>query len=234
MRHGKRIIGLRTQVNRTQELAIDDAIGKVKTFATAKFDETVEVYCNLGVDPRHADQMIRSTVSLPHGIGKVVRVLVLAKDEKAREALAAGAEFAGLDEYIEKIQGGWFDVDAIVATPDVMPQVGKIGKILGPRGLMPNPKTGTVTMNVAETVNEIKAGRLSFRTDKYGIIAMPVGKASFEPVKLRENLMTILHTLNRLKPSTAKGIYFKKITLSSTMGPGVRIARSSVLEALKA
>lgn len=233
MKHGKRLNLLKKQLNRSQELSLDEAVAKVKECATAKFDETVEVYCNLGVDPRHADQMIRSTVSLPHGIGKAVRVLVLAKEEKAREALEAGADFAGLDEYVTKIQGGWFDIDSIIATPDVMPQVGKIGKILGPRGLMPNPKTGTVTMNVADTVREVKAGRLSFRTDKYGIIAMPFGKASFEPIKLRENLMTILQTLQRLKPSASKGNYFKRVTLSSTMGVGLRISRSSITEALK-
>ncbi len=233
MEHSKRFSDIAGKVDRMTEYELEEAVGKVKELSSTKFDETVEISVNLGVDPRHSDQMIRSTVSLPHGVGKVVRVLVLCKEDKVQDALDAGADFAGLEEYVEKIQGGWMDVDSVIASPDVMPQVGKIGRILGPRGLMPNPKTGTVTPNVADAVKEIKAGRLSFRTDRYGIIHLPVGKASFEVKSLYENILMIIRTLQRLRPAAAKGQYFKKIHLSSSMGPGVKVSRASALAAIR-
>jgi large subunit ribosomal protein L1 len=233
MHIGKRFRNALTKISRTQDYDLDAAIGRVKETATAKFDETVEISINLGIDTRKADQAIRSTVTLPHGIGKVVRVLVLCKEDKTKDALEAGADLAGLDEYIEKIKGGWLEVDNIIATPDVMPQVGKVGKILGPRGMMPNPKTGTVTADVVGAVKEIKAGRLAFRADKFGILHIPVGKASFELPKLRDNIQSLLATVQRLKPTTAKGQYIKKIVLSSTMGPGVRVSKQSVVAATK-
>ncbi len=233
MKHSKRFNDIRQDIDRSTEYDLDQAVTKIKSSATAKFDETVEIAINLGVDPRHADQMIRSTVSLPHGVGKTVRVLVLCKEERVQEALDAGADMAGLDEYIDKIKEGWTEFDSTVATPDVMPMVGKIGKILGPRGLMPNPKTGTVTSDIAGTINEIKSGRLSFRTDKYGIVHLPVGKASFEAVKLVENIASLLSTIQRLRPSAAKGQYLKRITLTSTMGPGLRINRQNALGFVK-
>lgn len=233
MAHSKRFKTIQNKVQNNVELDLEQAIRKIKECATAKFDETVEISINLGVDPRKADQMIRSTASLPHGVGKVVRVLVFCKEERVKEALDAGADFAGLDEYIEKIQGGWTDFDSAIATPDVMPQVGKIGKLLGPRGLMPNPKTGTVTADFVTAVKEIKAGRLSFRVDKFGILHLPVGKASFEERKLRENILSLLGVVQRLRPPTAKGQYFKRISLSSTMGPGLRVNRQNALAEVK-
>lgn len=233
MKHSKRYSEVRKSVDRTVEYTLDQAVTKIKEAASAKFDETIEIAINLGVDPRHADQMIRSTVSLPHGVGKTVRVLVLCKEDRVKEALDAGADMAGLDEYINKIKEGWLKFDSTVATPDVMPMVGRIGKILGPRGLMPNPKTGTVTSDIVGTINEIKAGRLSFRTDKYGIVHLPVGKASFESSKLLENITSLLGTVQRLRPAAAKGQYLKRISLSSTMGPGIRINRQSALGYVK-
>ncbi len=233
MKHSKRFYTLRSEFQKAVELDLDEAIATVKKFATAKFDETVELSVNLGVDPRHADQMIRSTVSLPHGIGKVARVLVFCKEDRVEEALSAGADYAGLDEYVKKVQESWTDFDSAIATPDCMPMVGRIGKILGPRGLMPNPKTGTVTNDIAVAVKEIKAGRLSFRVDKYGILHIPVGKASFEDIKLKENIAAFLLTINRLKPATAKGQYFKAISLTSTMGPGVKVLRNSAIESYR-
>lgn len=233
MKHSKRYKSAYDKVERTSEYDLDLAVVKVKELSSAKFDETIEISINLGVDPRHADQMIRSTVSLPHGVGKVVRILILCKEERVQEALDAGADFAGLDEYVEKIKAGWIDFDSTIATPDVMPQVGKIGKILGPRGLMPNPKTGTVSNDIVGTINEIKAGRLSFRTDRYGIIHLPVGKVSFDTDKLRENIVSLLGTVQRLRPTAAKGQYFKRITLSSTMGPGVKVNKQNALLAVK-
>ncbi|MFH0765984.1 MAG: 50S ribosomal protein L1 [Calditrichota bacterium] len=233
MKHSKRTLAVRKLIQRGTEYELEQAILQVKKTATAKFNETMEIAVNLGVDPRKADQMIRSTVSLPHGIGKTVRILVLCKEERIPDALAAGADFAGLEEYVEKIQGGWLDFDSCIAAPDVMPQVGKIGKLLGPRGLMPNPKTGTVTANIADAVKEIKAGRLSFRVDKAGILHLPVGKVSFETPKLKDNILSLLATVQRLKPATAKGQYFKGISLCSTMGPGVRVSRASALAEVK-
>jgi len=208
--------------------SIAEAVAKVKETATAKFSESVDIAVRLGIDPKKADQALRGTVALPHGIGKEVRVLVLAKPPKDEEAKAAGADHAGLAEYIQKIQGGWADIDVIVATPDVMGEVGKLGKILGPRGLMPNPKSGTVTPDVAKAVKEVKAGKIEFRVDKAGILHASVGKAGFEPKQLVDNIHAFLTTVIRLKPASAKGTYIKSISLSSTMGPGVKIDRTQV------
>jgi large subunit ribosomal protein L1 len=200
----------------------------IKQGAVAKFDETVEVAARLGVDPRHSDQQVRGTVVLPHGTGKSVRVLVLARGDKDREAREAGADHVGFEDYIKKIQDGWTDIDAIVATPDVMGEVGKLGRVLGPRGLMPNPKSGTVTFDVTKAVRELKAGKIDFRVDKNGNVHVPVGKASFSEEALLENLTTFLRELMRAKPAAAKGTYVKTITVSSTMGPGVRIEPSAL------
>jgi large subunit ribosomal protein L1 len=200
----------------------------VKETATAKFVESVDIAVRLGVDPKKADQAIRGTVSLPHGIGREVRILVLGKPPKDEEARAAGADHAGFAEYIQKIQSGWADIDVIIATPDVMGEVGKLGKILGPRGLMPNPKSGTVTPDVTKAVKEVKAGKIEFRVDKAGVVHATVGKASFEPKQLVDNIHTFLNTIVRLKPASAKGTYIKGISVSSTMGPGVRINRDQV------
>lgn len=208
--------------NKVYEVA--EAIELVKKAATAKFDETVEAAFRLGVDPKRADQQIRGAVVLPHGTGKVQRVLVFAKGEKAKEAEAAGADFVGDADMIAKIQGGWFDFDVVVATPDMMGEVGKLGRVLGPKGLMPNPKTGTVTFDVTKAVNEIKAGKIEYRVDKAGNIHAPIGKASFDAEKLADNLAALTEALNRAKPAAAKGVYMKNVTLSSTMGPGVRVA----------
>ncbi|PWK05663.1 50S ribosomal protein L1 [Tumebacillus permanentifrigoris] len=200
-----------------------EALELVKKTARAKFDETVEVAFRLGVDPKKADQQIRGAVVLPHGTGKTLRVLVFAKGEKAKEAEAAGADFVGDDDMIAKINTGWFDFDAVVATPDMMASVGKLGRVLGPKGLMPNPKTGTVTFDVTKAVNEIKAGKIEYRVDKQGNIHAPLGKISFEDEKLLENYQTLLDTLVKAKPAAAKGTYLRNITLSSTMGPGVKV-----------
>lgn len=207
---------------------IADAVQKVKETAGAKFSEGVDIAVRLGVDPKKADQALRGTVALPHGIGKAVRVLVVAKPPKDEEAKAAGADHVGFQEYLDKIQQGWADVDVIIATPDVMGDLGKLGRILGPRGLMPNPKSGTVTADVGKAVKEVKAGKIEFRVDKAGIVHATVGKASFEKDKLVENIQSFLTTIVRLKPSTAKGTYIKSIAISTTMGPGVRIDRGEV------
>jgi len=204
----------------------------VKKGATAKFDETVEVAANLGVDPRHADQQVRGTVVLPHGTGKTVRVLVIAQGDKAKEAEQAGADHVGADDVIEKIQGGWTDVDVVITTPDMMGKVGRLGKILGPRGLMPNPKSGTVTQDVTKAVNEVKAGKIEYRVDKTGNIHVPVGKASFSEDHLADNVKALLAELNRAKPAAAKGVYFKSFTVSSTMGAGVRVDVQAELQGL--
>ena len=199
------------------------AITIVKETVTTKFDPTVDVSMRLGVDPRKADQMVRGTVNLPHGTGKTARVLVFAGGEKADEAREAGADFVGSDDLLEKVKGGWTDFDAVVATPDMMGKVGTLGKVLGPRGLMPNPKTGTVTMDVSKAVSDIKGGKIEFRLDKHANLQFPIGKASFSVEQLNENFMSVLDEVNRLKPSAAKGRYIKKTTISSTMGPGIPI-----------
>ena len=211
-------------VDKNKVYEVAEGIELVKKAATAKFDETVEAAFRLGVDPKRADQQIRGAVVLPHGTGKVQRVLVFAKGEKAKDAEAAGADFVGDADMIAKIQGGWFDFDVVVATPDMMGEVGKLGRVLGPKGLMPNPKTGTVTFDVTKAVNEIKAGKIEYRVDKQGNIHAPIGKASFDADKLADNLAALTEALNRAKPAAAKGVYMKNVTLSSTMGPGVRVA----------
>jgi large subunit ribosomal protein L1 len=223
MKHSRRYVTISAERDRLTRYAVPDAVGIVKKNATAKFDETVEIAANLGVDPRHADQQVRGTVVLPHGTGRTVRVLVLAQGDKAKEAEEAGADHVGADEYVEKIQGGWTDVDVVITTPDMMGKVGRLGKILGPRGLMPNPKAGTVTMDVAKAVREVKAGKIEYRVDKTGNVAVPVGKASFAEEALTENIRTLIAELQRAKPSAAKGAYFKNVTVSSTMGAGVKI-----------
>jgi len=206
-----------------KEYTINDAVEIVKQTATAKFAEGVDIAVRLGLDPKKADQALRGTVALPHGIGKDVRVLVIAKPPKDEEAKAAGADHVGFKDYLEKIQQGWADIDVIIATPDVMGDLGKLGKILGPRGLMPNPKSGTVTPDVGKAVKEVKAGKIEFRVDKAGIVHATVGKASFEKEKLVDNIHAFLQTIVRLKPSTAKGTYVRSIAISTTMGPGVHI-----------
>jgi large subunit ribosomal protein L1 len=228
MKQSKRFKTAAATIERNKEYSIDEAVQKVKAAATAKFPESVDIAVRLGVDPKKADQAVRGTVALPHGVGKEVRVLVLAKPPKDEEAKAAGADHAGLAEFIQKIQAGWADVDVIIATPDVMGEVGRLGKVLGPRGLMPNPKSGTVTPDVAKAVKEVKAGKIEFRVDKAGILHASVGKVSFEPKQLADNIQAFLSTVVRLKPATAKGTYIKSINLSSTMGPGVRIDRGQV------
>jgi large subunit ribosomal protein L1 len=211
------------KIDRNRNYPIEEAVAMVKEAAHAKFDETVEVSVRLGVDPRKADQMVRGAVVLPNGLGKTVRVLVFAKGEKAQEAKEAGADHVGGDDLVEKIQGGWYDFDTAIATPDMMGVVGKIGRLLGPRGLMPNPKVGTVTFEVGKAVDEAKSGKVAYRVEKAGIVHAPVGKVSFEPGKLQENLVALVDALIKAKPSTAKGIYLRKVSLSSTMGPGINI-----------
>ena len=213
----------KAKVDRSRNYPVEEALALVKEAAYAKFDETVEVSVRLGVDPRKADQMVRGAVVLPNGLGKTVRVLVFAKGEKALEAKEAGADHVGGDDLVEKIQGGWFEFDTAIATPDMMGVVGKIGRLLGPRGLMPNPKVGTVTFEVGKAVEEAKSGKVAYRVEKAGIVHAPVGKVSFEADKLQENLVTLVDALVKAKPSSAKGTYLKKVSVSSTMGPGVNI-----------
>lgn len=213
-------------VDTSKEYSLADAVAQLKKAKKAKFDESVDIAVRLGVDPKHADQVVRGTVALPNGTGKSVRVLVIAKPEKQDEARQAGAEHVGFDDYIKKIQEGWTDIDVIIAAPDTMSELGKIGKILGPRGLMPNPKSGTVTPNVGQAVKEVKAGKIDFRVDKTGIVHSIIGKLSFEESKIAENVQAFVNTIIKLKPAAAKGTYIKSITLSSTMGPGVKIDKN--------
>jgi large subunit ribosomal protein L1 len=219
---GKKFRAAVAKVDRSKEYPIPDAVVLLKDSAFAKFDETVDVAVNLGVDPRHADQVVRGTVVLPHGTGKSVRVLVITQGDRVREAEAAGADFVGV-EYIQKIKEGWLECDVIVATPDVMGQLGALGKVLGPRGLMPNPKAGTVTMDVTKAVREIKAGKIEFRVDKSGNVHAPVGKVSFSAPNLAANVQAFMDTIARAKPAAAKGTYIRSATISSTMGPGVKL-----------
>jgi len=222
-KHGKKYVEARKQVDRTVLYDPFDALELVKKVAPARFDETVEVAVRLGVDPRHADQQVRGAVVLPHGTGKTRKVLVFARGEKAREAEEAGADHVGAEDLVARIQEGWLDFDVAIATPDVMPLVGKIGRILGPKGLMPNPKTGTVTFDIAQAVREAKAGKIQYRVDKAGIIHAPIGRVSFATEKLVENLRTLVEALIRAKPPAAKGQYIRGIAVSSTMGPGVKV-----------
>lgn len=228
MKASKRFRNNKAKIDPAKVFTIEDAVARVKETANAKFVESVDIAVRLGVDPKKADQAVRGTVALPHGTGKQVRVLVLAKPPKDEEAKAAGADHAGFADYIQKIQGGWAEIDVIIATPDVMGEVGKLGKILGPRGLMPNPKSGTVTPDVAKAVSEVKAGKIEFRVDKAGILHATIGKANFEPKQLVDNIHAFLNTVVRIRPATAKGTYIKSISLSSTMGPGVKIDRNQI------
>lgn len=228
----KRVSANEKLVDRRKEHTLEEAVSVLKKTKSAKFDETVEVSVRLSVDPKKADQIVRGTVALPHGTGKTVRVLAITKTKHA-EAEEAGADFVGAEDMIEKIRGGWTDVDVIVATPEVMPELGKVGKILGPRGLMPNPKTGTVTPNIGQAIREIKAGKVEFRVDKFGILHLGVGKLSFNEKQLQENLAEFFRNVMRLKPASAKGQYVKSVFLTSTMGPGIRLARSVVESANK-
>src|SRR5258705_2633008 len=226
--NGKSYRAALAKVDRSQRYALEDSVRLVKETARAKFDETVELAVRLGVDPRQADQNVRGTVNLPHGMGKTVRVLAFAKGEKEKEAQDAGADYIGTDELIKKITEGWFDFDKAVATPDMMAAVGRIGKVLGPRGLMPNPKTGTVSMDIGKAIKEIKAGKLEFRVDKAGIVHVPVGKASFGAELLIDNAKAVLLSILRAKPASAKGNYVKGVTVATTMGPGIKIDLAQV------
>ena len=224
MKHGKKYLEAAKAVDRATLYDPADAIALVKTTATAKFDETIEAHIRTGCDGRHADQQIRGAVVLPHGTGKTVRILVFARGAKADEAQAAGADFVGAEELIPRIQNdGWFDYDVVVATPDMMGVVGRLGRILGPKGLMPNPKAGTVTMDVTKAINDIKAGKIEYRLDKTNIIHVPIGKASFTEEQLADNFQTLIDAINKVRPAAVKGQYMKSVTLTSTMGPGVKI-----------
>ena len=232
-KRGKKYSESRKRLNAETAASFMEAVKKMLESSFAKFDETIDVAVRLGVDPRHADQMVRGSVVLPNGLGREVKVLVFTKGEKEKEALDAGAEFVGNDDLIEKIKGGWFGFDKAVATPDMMGTVGKIGKLLGPRGLMPNAKTGTVTFDIARAVNELKAGKIDFRVEKAGIVHAPMGKVSFGVEKIVQNITAFLETILRLKPASRKGTYLKGIALSTTMGPGVRIDAAHVKDLVK-
>ncbi len=227
-KHGKRVAAIREAVKGKSMLPLNEAVELIKANASAKFDETVEIAMNLGVDPRHADQLVRGSVNLPNGTGKSMRVAVFAKGPKADEAKKAGADIVGAEDLMEQVQGGKIDFDRCIATPDMMPIVGRLGKVLGPRGLMPNPKVGTVTMDVAQAVQDAKGGQVQFRVEKAGIVHAGVGKASFDAAKLVENIRAMVDAVNRSKPTGAKGTYLKKVSLSSTMGPGVSVALDSL------
>lgn len=225
---GKKLETAYERFDKGKEYSLEEALKLIKELSYAKFDETVDMAFNLGVDPKKTDQVVRGTVSLPHGTGKKVRVLVFAKGEKEKEALEAGADYVGAEDLVEKIQKGWLDFDKAVATPDIMGLVGKLGKILGPRGLMPNPKLGTVTFDVAKAVKEIKAGKVEYKTDKAGVVHVPIGRVSFDVDRLFENAKTIIDSITKAKPSTSKGKYMKKIVVSSTMGPGIKVDLNKV------
>ena len=229
MKSSKRYNSNFSKIDRNKMYNLDEAVRLIKSMDSVKFDETVEISFNLGVDPKHSDQLVRGTVSLPNGTGKDVKVLVVSKGEKLKEAENAGADFFGSDEMLEKIKSGWLDFDVLVATPDMMADLGKLGKFLGPRGLMPNPKSGTVTNDVEKAVKELKAGKIQFRTEKTGIIHAGVGKINFEEVALIENIKALTKELNRLKPSSTKGTYIKKINISSSMGPGIKVDSGSIV-----
>ncbi len=232
-KRGKKYNESKQKIDSEKRYDVAEAIKLTVDSSYSKFDETIDISVRLGVDPRHADQMVRGTVILPNGLGKEVKVLVFAKGEKEKEALDAGADFAGNEEFVDKIKGGWFGFDKAVATPDVMSSVGKIGKLLGPRGLMPNAKTGTVTFDIAKAVNELKAGKIDFRVEKAGILHAPLGKVSFGVDKISENLVAFLDKVVRLKPASSKGIYLKSLSISTTMGPGVKIDTTLVKDFIK-
>ena len=227
-KRGKKYLEAAKLVDSSKKYSLDEAVELVKKTSTVKFDATVEAAFRLNIDPRKAEQNLRGAVSLPHGTGKTVRVLVIARGAKAKEALDAGADYAGDAEYLEKIKMGWFEFDMIIATPDMMGELGKLGRVLGPKGLMPNPKTGTVTMNIEQTVKEFKAGKVEYRTDKVGNIQVPVGKVSFSDEALKENIQAIYRQLLRIKPSTVKGVYVLSANVTSTMGPGVKVDSSTI------
>jgi large subunit ribosomal protein L1 len=227
-KRGKKYLQVKEKVETQKPYPLKEAISSLKEVSYAKFDETVDLAIRLGVDPRKSDQMVRSAVLLPHGIGKEVKVLVFAKGEKEKEARDAGADYVGAEDLVEKIQGGWLEFDKAVATPDLMGLVGKIGKILGPRGLMPNPKLGTVTFNIKETIEEQKKGKVEFKTDKGAIVHVPVGKKSFDDQRLYDNILALMDTVIRLKPASSKGVYLKNIVLSSTMGLGIKVDPATV------
>ena len=231
-KQSKRYKGARDKIKNQNAYALSEGVDLLKELATAKFDESLEVSMNLGVDPRHAEQNVRGVVNLPHGTGKTKSILVFAKGPKEQEAKEAGADYVGLEEYIKKVNTGWTDVDVIVATPDVMSEVGKLGKVLGPRGLMPSPKGGTVTMDVAKAVQDIKAGKIEFRVDKAGILHVSFGKASFDKEKIIDNLKSLIQAVIKLKPLSAKGQYIKKIVVSSSMGPGIKLDVQEILRDL--
>ncbi len=233
MKRGKKYTAAAGKVERVKYYSLEEAVPLLKQLGTAKFDETVELSANLGVDPRHADQQVRGTVVLPHGTGKKVRVLVLARGDKEKEAAEAGADFLGADEYIPKLREGWADVDVIIATPDLMGEVGKLGRILGPKGLMPNPKSGTVTFDVGKAVRDVKAGKIEYRVDKGSNIHVPVGKMSFDADKLLENVRVLVAELIRVKPASAKGRYLKSLSLSPTMGPSIKLDTQQVVTATR-
>jgi len=226
--HSKRYNSNFDKINREKEYSLEAAAELLVNLSHPKFDETVELAINLGVDPKHADQIVRGTVALPNGIGKDIKVLVFARDDLAEEARNSGADFVGADDMVEKVKGGWTDIDVVVAAPDMMAEVGKLGKILGPRGLMPNPKIGTVTKDIAKTVTEVKAGKIEFRVEKNGIIHNSIGKVSFSKEKIVENAKVFLGAILKARPQAAKGLYMKKITMTSTMGPGIKLDRSSI------
>jgi len=228
--HSKRYNSNFEKINREKEYSLEAAAELLVNLSHPKFDESVEIAINLGVDPKHADQIVRGTVALPNGIGKDIKVLVFARDDLAEEARNAGADFVGADDMVEKVKGGWTDIDVVVAAPDMMAEVGKLGKILGPRGLMPNPKIGTVTKDIAKAVTEVKAGKIEFRVEKNGIIHNSIGKVSFSKEKIVENAKVFLGAILKARPQAAKGLYMKKITMTSTMGPGIKLDRSSISE----
>ena len=228
MKHSRRYNHNSEKINREKEYSLEEAAELLIGFSKPKFDESIDLAINLGVDPKHADQIVRGTVALPNGIGKDIKVLVFARDDLAEEAKNAGADFVGTDDMVEKVKGGWTDIDVVVAAPDMMAEVGKLGKILGPRGLMPNPKIGTVTKDIAKAVTEVKAGKIEFRVEKNGIIHNSIGKVSFSKEKIVENAKVFLGAILKAKPQAAKGLYMKKITMTSTMGPGIKLDRSSI------
>ena len=228
MGHSKRYNSNFEKINREKEYSLEAAAELLVNLSHPKFDESVEIAINLGVDPKHADQIVRGTVALPNGIGKDIKVLVFARDDLAEEARNAGADFVGADDMVEKVKGGWTDIDVVVAAPDMMAEVGKLGKILGPRGLMPNPKIGTVTKDIAKAVTEVKAGKIEFRVEKNGIIHNSIGKVSFSKEKIVENAKVFVNAILKAKPQATKGVYMKKVTMTSTMGPGIKLDKSSI------